>query len=81
MSAPDEISGRDPSKSWVAGLIGWSVANQLIVLVLVAALAVSGWLAVQNTPLDAVPDLEMTGRKRKKRFEKDARIPLDDGER
>ena len=42
MSAPDEISGRDPSKSWVAGLIGWSVANQLIVLVLVAALAVSG---------------------------------------
>ncbi|MCI4643219.1 MAG: CusA/CzcA family heavy metal efflux RND transporter [Hyphomonadaceae bacterium] len=60
MSAPDEISGRDPSKSWVAGLIGWSVANQLIVLVLVAALAVSGWLAVQNTPLDAVPDLTDT---------------------
>ncbi|MEO0975605.1 MAG: CusA/CzcA family heavy metal efflux RND transporter [Pseudomonadota bacterium] len=60
MSAPDEISGRDPAKSWIAGLIGWSVANQLIVLVLAAALAVSGWLAVQNTPLDAVPDLTDT---------------------
>ena len=60
MSAPEELSGRDPAKSWVAGLIGWSVANQLIVLVLAAALAVSGWLAVQNTPLDAVPDLTDT---------------------
>ncbi|MEZ5984599.1 MAG: CusA/CzcA family heavy metal efflux RND transporter [Hyphomonas sp.] len=60
MSAPHDLSGRDPSKSWVAGLIGWSVTNQLIVLVLAAALAVSGWLAVQNTPLDAVPDLTDT---------------------
>jgi len=60
MNAPDELSGRDPAKSWVAGLIGWSVANQLIVLVLAAALAVSGWLAVQATPLDAVPDLTDT---------------------
>ena len=60
MSAPEDLSGRDPAKSWVAGLIGWSVANQLIVLVLAAALAVSGWLAVQSKPLDAVPDLTDT---------------------
>lgn len=55
-----DLSGRDPSTSWVAGLIGWSVANQLIVLVLAAALAVGGWLAVRNMPLDAVPDLTDT---------------------
>ncbi|ABI78734.1 heavy metal efflux pump, CzcA family [Hyphomonas neptunium ATCC 15444] len=60
MSAPDDLSGRDPSRSWVAGLISWSVRNQLIVLVLAAALAVAGWLAVERTPLDAIPDLTDT---------------------
>ena len=55
-----DLAGRDPSKSWVAGLISWSMANQLIVLVLAAALAVAGWLAVERTPLDAVPDLTDT---------------------
>lgn len=60
MNSLHELSGRDPTKSWVAGLIGWSVANQLIVLVLTAALAVTGWLAVDRTPLDAVPDLTDT---------------------
>lgn len=60
MNSSHELSGRDPSKSWVAKLIGWSVSNQLIVLVLAAALAVTGWLAVDRTPLDAVPDLTDT---------------------
>lgn len=60
MSAHGDLSGRDPSRSWVAGLISWSVRNQLIVLVLAAALAVAGWLAVERTPLDAVPDLTDT---------------------
>jgi len=55
-----DLSGPDPSKSWVAGLISWSVGNQLIVLFLAAALAVAGWLAVERTPLDAVPDLTDT---------------------
>lgn len=59
-SSKPEIAGQDPSKSWVAKLIGWSMSNQLIVLVLAAALAVSGWLAVDRTPLDAVPDLTDT---------------------
>ena len=36
----DQLAGNDPSKSWVAGLISWSVSNQLIVLMLAAALAV-----------------------------------------
>ena len=59
-SSKSEIAGQDPSKSWVAKLIGWSMSNQLIVLVLAAALAVSGWLAIDRTPLDAVPDLTDT---------------------
>jgi Cu(I)/Ag(I) efflux system membrane protein CusA/SilA len=58
--ASSDLAGRDPAKSWVAKLIGWSVANKLIVLVLAAALGVSGWLAVEQTPLDAVPDLTDT---------------------
>ena len=36
------------------------MANQLIVLILSAALGISGWMALQNTPLDAVPDLTDT---------------------
>ncbi len=59
-SSNPEIAAQDPSKSWIAKLIGWSMSNQLIVLVLAAALAVSGWLAVDRTPLDAVPDLTDT---------------------
>ncbi|WP_370337587.1 efflux RND transporter permease subunit [Parvularcula marina] len=55
-----DLSGKDPSKSWVAGLISWSFTNQLIVLLLAGALAVAGWLAVERTPLDAVPDLTDT---------------------
>ena len=54
------LAGQDPSKSWVAMLISWSVSNQLIVLMLAAALAVTGWMAIQRTPLDAVPDLTDT---------------------
>ena len=54
------LAGQDPSKSWVAKLISWSVSNQLIVLMLAAALAVTGWMAIQRTPLDAVPDLTDT---------------------
>lgn len=54
------LTGRDPSKSAIAKLISWSISNQLIVLVLCAALAVAGWMAVERTPLDAVPDLTDT---------------------
>jgi Cu(I)/Ag(I) efflux system membrane protein CusA/SilA len=55
-----ELAGRDPAKSWVARLIAWSVGNQLIVMTLVAALAVAGVLAIERTPLDAIPDLTDT---------------------
>ncbi len=53
-------ASKDPSRSSIARLIAWSLANQLIVLILSAALGISGWMALQNTPLDAVPDLTDT---------------------
>ncbi|MGV6820998.1 MAG: efflux RND transporter permease subunit [Parvularcula sp.] len=55
-----DLAGQDPKRSWVSAIIRWSVANQLIVLVLAGALVVAGLLAVRNTPLDAVPDLTDT---------------------
>lgn len=54
------LSGRDPSKSFIASMIEWSVHNQLIVLVLTIMLAVTGWMAIRNIPLDAIPDLTDT---------------------
>ncbi|WP_372340426.1 efflux RND transporter permease subunit [Parvularcula sp. IMCC14364] len=60
MDTHDPLSGRDPSQSTIARSIEWSVNNQLIVLVLAATLAVTGWIAVRNTPLDAIPDLTDT---------------------
>ncbi|MBU0826254.1 MAG: efflux RND transporter permease subunit, partial [Alphaproteobacteria bacterium] len=59
-SSDQDLAGRDPSQSSIARLISWSVANQLIVMTLAVALAVAGWLAIQNTPLDAIPDLTDT---------------------
>lgn len=56
----DSITSNDPSRSSISKLIAWSMANQLIVLILSAALGISGWMALQNTPLDAVPDLTDT---------------------
>jgi len=60
MAPTHDFTGHDPSKSAVAGVIEWSVRNQLIVLVGALALVVLGWLAIQKTPLDAIPDLTDT---------------------
>src|SRR5829696_7569467 len=38
-------------------VIGWSIRNRLIVLLLVAAAIVGGWYALRTTPLEALPDL------------------------
>ncbi|MEL7232822.1 MAG: efflux RND transporter permease subunit, partial [Pseudomonadota bacterium] len=54
------LAGRDPRHSTIAKVIGWSVANPLIILVLAIALAVGGWMSLKQTPLDAVPDLTDT---------------------
>lgn len=50
----------DPTKSFVAKIIQWSVNNQLLVVVAMIALLVGGIMAVKNTPLDAIPDLSDT---------------------
>ncbi len=59
-SNENDFTGHDPTQSAVAKVIDWSVKNQLIVLVGAVALIVMGWLAVQKTPLDAIPDLTDT---------------------
>ena len=56
----DRLAGPDPSTSAIARLIAWSAANPIIVLTLAAGLMLAGWLALQRTPLDAIPDLTDT---------------------
>ncbi|MFC7290434.1 efflux RND transporter permease subunit [Hirschia litorea] len=55
-----DLTGHDPSKSFIAKIISWSVTNQIIVLTLSIALGIAGWLSLRSTPLDAVPDLTDT---------------------
>jgi len=52
--------GHDPSKSFIARIIEWSVANKLFVLVGALALLAFGLQGVIKTPLDAIPDLSDT---------------------
>jgi Cu(I)/Ag(I) efflux system membrane protein CusA/SilA len=41
----------------IAALIRWSVANRLLVVLATLVLAVAGAVAIQSTPVDAIPDL------------------------
>ncbi len=50
----------DPTKSFLAKVIDWSVNNRLLVLVGALLLAIYGTLAIERTPLDAIPDLSDT---------------------
>ena len=50
----------DPSTSFVAAIIDWSVANRFFVMLGSLVLLVAGIIAVQKTPLDAIPDLTDT---------------------
>ena len=56
----DSLAGRDPSASAIARLIAWSADNPVIVLTLAAGLMLAGWLSLERTPLDAIPDLTDT---------------------
>jgi Cu(I)/Ag(I) efflux system membrane protein CusA/SilA len=49
-----------PKQSFIAQVIEWSVKNQLLVLLAAVALVVSGWFALEDMPLDAIPDLSDT---------------------
>lgn len=55
-----DFTGKDPTRSGVAAIIEWSINNQLLVLVGAIALIIAGWLAIQKTPLDAIPDMSDT---------------------
>lgn len=55
-----DFTGHDPAKSWVAGIIEWSVHNPLLIVIFASVLTVWGFLSVQRTPLDAIPDLSDT---------------------
>ncbi|MFT7144200.1 MAG: Cu(I)/Ag(I) efflux system membrane protein CusA/SilA, partial [bacterium] len=59
MSVNNNVS-HDPTKSFVANVIEWSVKNQLLVFVMALAITVIGWISVQKMPLDAIPDLSDT---------------------
>lgn len=50
----------DPTKSWVARIIDWSVANKFFVLLGAVVLLVAGTMSTLRTPLDAIPDLSDT---------------------
>ncbi|MAS87177.1 MAG: CusA/CzcA family heavy metal efflux RND transporter [Micavibrio sp.] len=50
----------DPSKSFAAKIIDWSVANQFFVMLGALVLLVAGMVSVTKIPLDAIPDLSDT---------------------
>lgn len=51
---------KDPSHSPVARVIEWSAHNPLLIGVLALAILAWGIMAIQRTPLDAIPDLSDT---------------------
>lgn len=50
----------DPTKTFIARVIDWSVNNPLLVSIFALLILVGGILAVERTPLDAIPDLSDT---------------------
>jgi Cu(I)/Ag(I) efflux system membrane protein CusA/SilA len=50
----------DPTQSWVAKLIDWSVTNRFFVLLGALMLLAAGTISTLRTPLDAIPDLSDT---------------------
>lgn len=64
MNKHDHQGGRDmmhdPSGSFAAKIIDWSVANKFFVMLGALVLLAAGILAVTKIPLDAIPDLSDT---------------------
>lgn len=50
----------DPSKSFAARIIDWSVANKFFVVLGALVLLAAGMVSVKKIPLDAIPDLSDT---------------------
>lgn len=57
---PGRRDVNDPTQSFIARVIEWSVGNQVLVLAAVIAMVIAGTLAIKDTPLDAIPDLSDT---------------------
>ena len=47
----------DPTKSTAARIISWCVDNKFVVIMITLFVIVAGILAMEHTPLDAIPDL------------------------
>jgi len=56
----DKYLSHDPTQSFVAKIIDWSVHNQLLIGMMMFTLLVAGIMAIKNTPLDAIPDMSDT---------------------
>ncbi|GIW86380.1 MAG: cation transporter [Isosphaeraceae bacterium] len=56
----DTEPSHDPTQTFIARVIEWSVNNPLLVSILALAVLAGGIFAVQRTPLDAIPDLSDT---------------------
>ena len=50
----------DPSNSFAAKIIDWSVGNRFFVMLGALALLVAGIVSITKIPLDAIPDLSDT---------------------
>lgn len=50
----------DPTQTFIARVIDWSVRNPLLVSIFALLILAGGILAIQRTPLDAIPDLSDT---------------------
>lgn len=50
----------DPTKTFVASVIEWSVRNPLLISIMTVVILIAGVFAVSHTPLDAIPDLSDT---------------------
>lgn len=50
----------DPTQSFIARVIEWSIKNPLLISVMALLILMGGIFALQRTPLDAIPDLSDT---------------------
>lgn len=56
----NEFMKHDPTKSFIASVIDWSVNNKLLITAFMLTLLIAGIFAIKKTPLDAIPDLSDT---------------------
>lgn len=56
----DTNLSHDPTESFIARIIEWSVKNAFLIVTLTIVLITAGIIAVKRIPLDAIPDLSDT---------------------